>query len=167
MKKKGLSGSWCSSHTMRNAYFIGTLTKIKMVLPAGKKNAWELISTPTGITSWLLEGCSGHFQPRNDLVFTWPGGTQERVHVVYMGEKHSSLQLQRQNQSRLRFYLHGRMTTLTLEIDYRLCKRWKQLQSSELGIWAFSLANLKSIALGGPNLLNKMPGRTRMKGFVD
>jgi hypothetical protein len=143
------------------------MTKIKMVLPVGKRRAWKLIATPKGMMSWLLKECEGEFTRGNDLVFTWPEGSKERVEVVYVGERHSSLQLDRENRSRVRFYLHGRMTTLTLEVEYRLCNKWAQLQSYELVPWAFGLANLKSVALGGPSLLSGLPDRMRTKGFID
>ena len=159
--------TFASSLAPGSPYLQESLTKLKIILPVGKTLAWKLIATPKGITSWLLKKCLGDFTPKSDLIFTWPEGTTERVRVVYVGAKHSSLQLDRENQSRLRFYLHGRMTTLTFEVEYRRCKRWRQLQASELAPWTFSLANLKSIALGGPTLLNRTWDRTRTKGFVD
>lgn len=148
-------------------YRHGSLTKIKMVLPVGKRKAWRFIATPTGLASWLVHKCEGNIAPGEGLVLTWSEGRAERVDVVYVGEKHSSLQLQRHSGSRLRFYLHGRMTTLTLEVEYSEMKNWRGLQLSELANWAFALGNLKSIAMGGPDLRSRMPGRVRSKGFID
>ena len=147
-----------SSNAAMNPYLTGTLTKIKMVLPVGKKQAWNLIATSNGMKSWLLKDCVGDFEQRKPLVFTWPEGARENARVVYVGEKHSSLQLDRENRSRLRFYLHGRMTTLTLEVEYRLCDNPDKLQASELTTWAFGLANLKSVALGGRSLAKRNAG---------
>lgn len=59
------------------------------------------------------------------------------------------------------------MTTLTLEVEYPRTAEGRRNQLTELPRWAFYLTNLKSVALGGPDLRNTLPGRTWDKGFID
>jgi hypothetical protein len=87
--------------------------------------------------------------------------------VIYVGEKHSSFRLMRENGTQIRFYLHGRMTTLTLEVEYPKNAKASENQASELAQWAFYLANLKSVALGGLDLRQQLPGRKSVNGFID
>ena len=75
--------------------------------------------------------------------------------------------MQWRNGGRLRYYLHGKLTTLTLEVEYPKNADGRGNQVSELANWAFFLANLKSVALNGPDLRNKGPSRSWKKGFID
>ncbi len=75
--------------------------------------------------------------------------------------------MQWRNGGKLRYYLHGKLTTLTLEVEYPKNADGQGNQVSELAHWAFFLANLKSVALNGPDLRNKGLNRSRKKGFID
>ncbi len=77
------------------------------------------------------------------------------------------MQLRWRDGATLHFYLHGAMTTLTLVVEYPKTSQGERNQRAELPYWAFHLANLKSVALNGPDLRNKFPGRTWRKGFID
>ncbi len=57
-------------------------------------------------------------------------------------------------------YLHGRLTTLTLEVEYKDASQGRKDQLEELPKWAFRLANLKSVAVNGKDLRSgsAMPG---------
>src|SRR5436309_1074743 len=91
---------------------------MKMILPVGKKKAWKMIATSKGITSWFPRECKGRASAGNFLSFRWPDGKHERFQVLSLGERHFSLQMQWRNGGRLRYYLHGKLTTLTLEVEY-------------------------------------------------
>ena len=69
-----------------------------------------------------------------------------------LGERHPSFQMQWRNGGRLRYYLHGKLTTLTPEVEYPRNTEGHKQQISEIAQWSFLLANLKSVALGGPDL---------------
>ncbi|MBO0887849.1 hypothetical protein J2P12_01970 [Candidatus Bathyarchaeota archaeon] len=142
-------------------------TKLKIVLPVGKKRAWKYIATPAGLARWLPSNCTGKIMPGESLKFDWRDGFSEQFRVVCVGEKHSSLRLRRRDGSDVRFYLHGKMTTLTLEVGYPKTVAGRNSRVSELPLWGFRLANLKSVALGGPDLRHQLRGRTWRMGFVD
>ena len=69
--------------------------------------------------------------------------------------------------AQIQFYLHGKMTTLTLEVEYQNTRMGRVHRVSELPIWAFYLANLKSVALGGPDLRHGLKGHTKEMGIID
>ncbi len=140
---------------------------MKMVLPVGKPRAWDLIATPAGMTSWFPMRCEGRVATGEVPEFFWRRGVSEKFEVKYVGEKHSALQLRWREGEILRFYLHGAMTTLTLEAEYPSTAEGTRNQITELPLWAFYLANLKSVALGGPDLRNSSPGRSWDKRFID
>jgi len=142
-------------------------TKMKLVLPVGKQKAWELIATPKGIASWHPLRCEGRVAIGEILEYFWREGISESFEVKYLGAKHSAIQLRWRDGAILRFYLHGALTTLTLQVEYPATSQGARNQSAELPYWAFYLANLKSIALGGHDLRNDLPGRTWAKGFID
>lgn len=142
-------------------------TKLKMTLPVGKKRAWKLIGTTKGLESWFPTKCTGQIESGNYLELESRDGSTEKYRINYLGEKHSSFRLLREDGSEVRFYLHGRMTTLTLEVDYPDSVDGKEKRISELPLWAFRLANLKSVALRGPDLRHRLRGRTKFKGFID
>jgi hypothetical protein len=148
-----------------NPYFVGRMTKMKMVLPVGKKRAWKLIATPRGLASWFPDRCDGRVAAGSFLEFGWRDGSSENFRVIYVGDKHSAFRLARRDGSQLRFYLHGKMTTLTLEVGYPSNARRTQI--SELALWAFYLANLKSVALSGTDLRHQLTGRSKKIGFID
>jgi hypothetical protein len=59
------------------------------------------------------------------------------------------------------------MTTLTLEVRYSQTAEARRRQISEIPLWAFALANLKSVALAGIDLRHNLPNRTAEKRFID
>jgi len=138
-----------------------------MILPVGKKKAWSLIATPKGLGSWFPAKCTGPVEPGKFLEFEWRNKTTNRFQILLIGEKHSAFRLQWLRGAIVRFYLHGRMTTLTLQIEYPNTPAGRTSQISELAQWTFYLANLKSVALGGPDLRHMLKGRTREQGFID
>jgi uncharacterized protein YndB with AHSA1/START domain len=153
--------------SVKNPYMRKGVVKFKMILPVGKKRAWELIATPRGIASWLATTCTGNPEPGNVMSFGWPNGLVERFRVLLVGEKHSALRLQWRAGRILRFYLHGKLTTLTLEIHFPRTENEDSIWAYEMAQWAFFLANLKSLALKGPDLRNRIPARSWEKGFID
>lgn len=152
---------------MANPYLRGNVTKMKTILPVGKRKAWRLIATPRGIASWFPISCTGRVAAGSTLRFHWPDGETEWFQVLRLGEKRSSFHMQWRNCGRVRYYLHGKLTTLTLEVEYPKNADSRGNQVSELAHWAFFLANLKSVALNGPDLRNKEPSRSWKKGFID
>lgn len=145
----------------------GLTTKLKMVLPIGKRRAWNLIATPKGLESWLPIKCTGRMEAGNRLEFRWRDGDADEYKIISLGVRHSSFRLEREDGVEVRFYLHGRMTTLTLEIDYPTGLPARRSQVAELPFWAFHLANLKSVALNGQDLRHRLRGRPRVRGFID
>lgn len=145
----------------------GLTTKMKMVLPIGKKRAWNLIATPKGLESWLPIKCIGVMEPGNRLEFGWRDGDVEGFQIISLGVEHSSFRLVREDGVQIRFYLHGRMTTLTLEIEYPTSPVARRSQVTEVPFWAFHLANLKSVALNGQDPRHRLRGRAKARGFID
>jgi len=129
------------------------LTKIKLILPVGKKKAWRLIATTRGIASWFPTQCKDRVRKGHILEFIWSNGRSEHFKVLYAGK--------------LRYYLHGRLTTLTLEVDYPNKPGASSNQISEIALWIFLLAHLKSVALKGQDLRNRMTSRSWSKGLID
>lgn len=144
-------------------------TKLKMLLPVGKPRAWELIATAEGLASWFPVGCGGKVAVGELLAFRWSDRTVERFRVRRLGNRRSSFVLDWRRGAELRLYLHGRHTTLTLEVEYSRDREGRRDQLEELPLWAFWLSNLKSVAVNGRDLRSKstMPRRSWRAGFVD
>ena len=140
---------------------------MKMILPVGKKKAWRLITSRRGICSWFPVYLEGKIAVGEQLQFAWPGEQSVDYKVIYLGPKHSSFRLQRTDGVKVSVYLHGRLTILTLEVEYPRTQRDRCGYASEVARWAFFLANLKSAALKGPDLRNNLPGRSWAMGFID
>ena len=140
--------------------------KMKIVLSVGKSRAWRLLTTREGICSWYAVSCNGKIERGEEIEFSWPSERSVKDTVLSMGQKHSSFLLEQTDGTKLSFYLHGRLTTLTLEIAYPVTIRRRD-RISDVRLWAFFLANLKSVALGGPDLRNTLRGRSWKYGFVD
>ncbi len=100
-------------------YVLGNVTRMKMLLPVGKERAWDLIETSEGLTSWLPARCNGAVRVGELLTFVWEDGSVDRIRLRRLGEKHSSLSFDWRHGAELRVYLHGRLTTLTLEVEYK------------------------------------------------
>jgi hypothetical protein len=140
--------------------------KMKIVLPIGKSRAWKLLTTRRGICSWYAVSCNGKISTGEQLEFSWTDEKPVKHRVLSMGQRHSSFLLERKDGTRLSFYLHGRLTTLTLEIAHPPTKGRRD-RTADVRLWAFFLANLKSVALGGPDLRNTLRGRSWKHGFID
>ena len=138
-----------------------------MILPVGKKKAWRLITSRRGICSWFPVDLEGKIAVGELLRFAWPGEQSVNYKVLYLGPKHSSIRLQRADGVKVSVYLHGRLTALTLEVEYPMTRKARRDRVSEVAWWAFFLPNLKSVALKGPDLRNSLPGRSWAKGFID
>lgn len=151
---------------MKNPFAKGNVTKLKMVLPISKKKAWKLIATPKGLASWFPTVCKGRVAPGQTLEFGWPGGDVERFQVLRVGEAGSVWHMSWWKTGKVRYALHGREPThFTLEVQYpRSARHW---QSPELVGWTFFMSNLKSVAMGGPDLRNKNPRFSWKKGYID
>ncbi len=151
---------------MKNPYSKGNVTKMKMVLPVSKKEAWRLIATPKGLASWFPSKCKGRVQLGQTLEFEWPDGSVETHRVVRVGDGVSSLAFDWWHSGRVQFYLHSTEPThLTLQVEYpRSAKRW---QTTELVGWTFFLSNLKSVAMKGPDLRSKDPRLSWKKSYID
>src|SRR5437867_2208832 len=139
--------------------------RMKMILPVGKKKAWRLITSHRGICSWFPAYLEGKIAAGQLVRFAWPGEQSVAYNVLYLGPKRSSFRLQRADGVKVSMYLHGRLTTLTLEVEYPRTRRATRDHASELARWAFFLANLNSVLLKGPDLRNNLPGRSWVKGF--
>ena len=142
---------------------------MKMLLPVGKARAWDLIATAEGLASWLPSRCEGTVEEGEWLTFAWPDGSSDRLRLRRVGKKHSAIALDWTREAEFRVYLHGRLTTLTLEVEYRKNSEGRRHQLSELPRWAFWLANLKSVAVHGRDLRSRstMPRRPWNAGFID
>ncbi len=151
---------------VKNPYTKGSVTKLKMLLPVSKKEAWKLIATPKGLASWFPVTCKGNVRQGGTLEFGWADGSAETHRVSWVGEAHSSLTLDWWETGKVAFYLHGRKPThLTLQVSYpRSAKKWQGL---ELVGWTFFLSNLKSVAMNGPDLRSKKPKFSWKKGYID
>ncbi len=151
---------------MNNPYSKGDVTRMKLVLPVSKKEAWRLIATARGLASWCPSKCRGRLLRGQTLEFEWPDGSVETHRVVRVGDGNSSLALDWWHGGRVQFYLHGRQPThLTLRVEYpRSAKRWR---STELVGWTFFLSNLKSVAMKGPDLRSKNPKLSWKRGYID
>ena len=151
---------------MKNPFTKGNMTKMKMLLPISKKEAWKLIATPKGLASWFPTRCKGRVLPGRTLEFEWPDGTVENHRVLSVGDANSSIVLDWWNTGKAAFYLHGREPThLTLQVTYpRPARLWQAVE--QVG-WSFFLSNLKSVAMKGPDLRNKNPGLSWKKGYID
>src|SRR3989304_8304792 len=76
---------------MKNPFAKGNMTKMKMLLPVSKKEAWRLIATPKGLASWFPTRCKRRVQPGRTLEFQWPDGTVENHRVLSVGDANSSI----------------------------------------------------------------------------
>jgi len=142
---------------------------MKILLPVGKERAWDLIATSEGLASWFPKRCTGIVNVGGLLTFVWADGSVDRFLVRRLGEKRSSFALDWRNGAELRVYLHGRLTTLTLEVEYKNNPEGRKDQLRELPSWAFRLANLKSVAVHRRDLRSgsAMPRRSWKVGFID
>jgi len=140
---------------------------MKIILPVGKRKAWSLIATPAGIASWFPAQCRGIVKVGEPLEFTWPDGSADHFRVMRMGEQHSSFAMEWRDGASLSYYLHGRRTTLTLEVEYPANSEGRTRQIRELAQWAFRLANLKSVGLRGRDLRQSAWKRSWTFGFID
>jgi hypothetical protein len=155
--------------TRINPFTRRNTTKLKMLLPVGKPRAWELITTVEGLASWFPVGCAGTVAAGEELTFRWADGSVERFRVRRLGDRRSSFALDWRRGAELRLYLHGRLTTVTLEVEYRPGRQGRRDQLAELPLWAFRLSNLKSVAMGGRDLRSQsaLPRRSWRAGFID
>lgn len=142
---------------------------MKMLLPVGKKRAWDLVATVEGLASWFPTACIGTVAVGEFLAFVWEDRSVDRFRVRRLGERHSSIAFDWRQGAEMRVYLHGRLTTLTLEVDYGRDPQGRNHQLRDLPRWAFRLANLKSVAVNGRDLrsASAMPRRSWKAGFID
>jgi hypothetical protein len=168
-KGEGHGRSTANNLSGNGIFLRGNTTKLKLLLPVGKKRAWELIATSEGLASWLPAACVGEVAVGELLSFRWDDGSEERFRVRRLGEKHSSVRLDWRHGAELRFYLHGRLTTLTVEVEYRNTMEGRKDQLRELPMWGFRLANLKSVAVSGQDLRSRSTESRRSwkVGFID
>ena len=135
-----------------DGFLRGNVTKLKILLPVGKPRAWALVATPEGLASWFPTACHGKAAAGESLAFQWDDGSMEQFRVRRLGAKRSSVAFAWRRGTEWRIYLHGRRTTLTLEVEYGPGIAARREQLRELPFWAFRLANLKSVALSGQDL---------------
>lgn len=165
MRPESLSVDF-GGHDLKNPYVKGNVTKLKMLLPTSKKEAWKLIATPKGLASWFPTKCRGRVRKDSSLEFGWADGSTETHRVLWVGEAHSSLTLDWWETGRVSFYLHGREPThLTLQVTYpKSARKWQAL---EFVGWTFFLSNLKSAAMKGPDLRSRNSKLSWKKGYID
>ncbi len=142
---------------------------MKVALPCSKAEAWRLIGTPEGLSSWFPVTVQGRMGIGEMLEFYWPSGTPDQFKVLDVREgDHWEMSWQAGGDGRVRYSLRGdRPTTLELEVTYDNTERGRQWQLLEVGPWAFYLANLKSAALKGPDLRTRDPKVTWKDGHLD
>jgi uncharacterized protein YndB with AHSA1/START domain len=152
-----------------DGFLRGNVTKLKILLPVGKPRAWALIATPEGLASWFPAACRGRAAVGESLAFQWDDGSVENFRIRRLGDKRSSVAFAWRRGAEWRIYLHGRHTTLTLEVEYGPGMEGRREQLRELPLWAFRLANLKSVALSGRDLrgTDARRGGSSAEGFID
>lgn len=52
-----------------NPYIQGNVTKLKVLLPADRKKAWQLIGTSKGMEKWFPQECLGKIVKGETLEF--------------------------------------------------------------------------------------------------
>src|SRR5262245_53377188 len=89
------------------------------------------------LEKWLASRVHGVVKSGTSLEFSWRNGRLENFQIQYVGEKHSAFRLEWRYGTIVRFYLHGKMTTLTLEAEYQHSVIGRARQIAELPQWAF------------------------------
>src|SRR2546421_10521728 len=102
-------GQEVCSRLVSNSHFRSNATRMKMILPVGKKKAWRLITSRRGICSWFPVFLEGKIVVGELLRFAWPGEQSVNYKVLYLGPKRSSFRLQRADGVKVSVYLHGRL----------------------------------------------------------
>ncbi len=154
---------------MKNPYVDGTSTRLKLVLPCSRKRAWELMGTSKGLGLWFPQaGCSGEIKTGEEIVFNWGKKSRDRFTVLDVKKEHfwEMSWFSKVNKVRYELSEQKKALVLTLTVLYPKTQKGKDYQLLELPCWAFFLANLKSIAMGGPDLRDNS-GLTWQQGFID
>ena len=155
--------------SLDNPYLLGNVTRLKVVLPCAKREAWRLIGTPDGLASWFPVSCKGRMAVGEMLEFGWPSGAPDRFRILDFKEgDHWEMDWQAGGPGRVRYSLRGEgIVVFELEVTYDNTEEGRKWQLLESAPWAFYLANLKSAALKGPDLRSQEPKISWKDGFLD
>ena len=152
-----------------NPYLMGNVTRLRVVLPSSKADAWNLIGTAHGLSSWFPVSCGGRMAVGETLEFGWTGSSPDRFRILDWKEgDHWEMEWRAGGPGRVRYSLKGDgPTVFEIEVSYdntELGRKWQVLEAAP---WAFFLANLKSAAMKGPDLRTKDPKVSWRDGFLD
>lgn len=149
-----------------NPFVKGNLTRLRVQLPCHSSQAWKLIATPKGLSSWFPTSVKGRITPGKSIEFGWLTGKE--THTVIDVKKGESWAMDWWEKGKVRYNIKGdNPTVFTLEARYPKKGEGKSWQLQEVAGWAFFLSNLKSVSLKGPDLRNKNPKFSWKKGFID
>jgi uncharacterized protein YndB with AHSA1/START domain len=153
-----------------NPYIKENLTVLKVFLPVRADKAWELISTPKGIFSWFPKACLGQIVEGETLEFQWDSSNPDKFKVLQVvPNQYWEMEWVVADQGgKVRYGIKAdNSIVFTLEVTYPRNPTGKEAQDSEVAPWSFMLANLKSIASGGPDLRSHHPSPIWKEGFID
>jgi uncharacterized protein YndB with AHSA1/START domain len=150
-----------------NPYARDNVTRMKMVIRATPEEVWRMVATAEGLSKWLAASCSGEFVKYGEVRFKWFGDEDSRF-IVFESVPMSTYEMGWFDRAKVRLTIEGDWpVTLTLKVTYQPGPDGKEAQAVELGPWAFALANLKSVILGGPDLRSKDPSLHWRESYID
>ena len=154
---------------LENPYLLGNVTRLKVVLPCSKAEAWRLIGTTQGLASWFPVSCQGRMGVGEVLEFGWTSGAPDRFKILDFKEgDHWEMDWQAGGPGRVRYSLRGEgPVVFELEVTYDNTEEGRKWQLLELAPWAFYLSNLKSTAMKGPDLRTKDQKMSWKDGFLE
>jgi len=154
---------------VENPYFLGNTTRLKVVLPISKAEAWRLIGTSQGLSSWFPVSAKGRMAVGEMLEFGWSSGPADRFGVLDWKEgEHWEMEWVAGGPGRVRYSLRGeKPVVFELEVTYDNTEEGRKWQLVEAAPWAFYLGNLKSVAMKGPDLRTRDPKVSWKDGFLD
>ncbi len=158
-----------SSVEVENPYLLGNMTRLKVAVPSSKTEAWRLVGTTQGLSSWFPLSCKGRMSIGEILEFGWTSGAPDRFKILDFKEgDHWEMDWMAGGPGRVRYSLRGDAPTIfELEVTYDNTLEGRKWQLLELGPWAFFITNLKSVAIKGPDLRTKDPKISWKDGFLD
>lgn len=150
-----------------NPYVNGNDTILKIFLPVETSRAWELVATPQGTSSWFPKACLGQIAEGETVEFQWDSSKPDKFKVLKV-EPGKYWEMSWVEGGKVRYAIKDENPVVfTLEVSYPATPTGREAQELEVAPWSFLLANLKSIALGGPDLRSRNPSPIWKEGFID